>query len=477
MDESYEDHFRPEFQRYKKKQPPPDMHDVLDVDDEEKFNGLLYKLNPRGDAIASSAPSISAKLGLTSPFTWRCHAVHGYPGFQYIRNPFLPKWQRYWVKRCIADYPCKPNVTNMDAHAHESSLTNPWEASKQNFCMGAERGRTVIDQLRWVTLGYHYDWNDKVYHEDSHSPFPEDLHLISSFIARVLGYDSFQPQAAIVNFYHMDSTLGGHTDHSEFDLTAPLISYSFGQSAILLVGGQTKATKPLALHLRSGDVVVLGGASRLAYHAVPRIMYASEDGQLPPCFSLSERDSAGNCKEEDMKASGDAEVGGNHESITGEVAVGSVDGRPSEVVMETNSPDACTPQEMSEDNGAIGNGDSAEKNSSVMTHACQIRPPSNQCQPGSEAESNSDCGVLMANSVLHKHCSITAAMSSEVDQLCSAEQWEPIDGYLRNARINVSVRQVTGPGKGFPPRDGGIAYRDNHDSKHNENKKMKAGDG
>ena len=61
-------------------------------------------------------------------------------------------------------------------------------------------------------------------------PFPSDLGLMSAFVAAVLGYERFQPQAAIVNFYHMDSTLGGHTDHSEFDLTAPLISYRYKSS-------------------------------------------------------------------------------------------------------------------------------------------------------------------------------------------------------------------------------------------------------
>lgn len=30
-----------------------------------------------------------------------------------------------------------------------------------------------------------------------------------------------------MNFYHMDSAIGGHTDHSEFDLSAPLLSFRF----------------------------------------------------------------------------------------------------------------------------------------------------------------------------------------------------------------------------------------------------------
>ena len=48
---------------------------------------------------------------------------------------------------------------------------------------------------------------------------------MTQMIATVFGYETFKAQAAIVNYYHMDSSLGGHTDHSEFDLKMPIISY------------------------------------------------------------------------------------------------------------------------------------------------------------------------------------------------------------------------------------------------------------
>lgn len=97
-----------------------------------------------------------------------------------------------------------------------------------------------------------------------------------------------------MNYYHMDSTLSGHTDHSEKDLAQPLLSLSFGQSAIFLIGGPTKQTRPKALLLNSGDIVVMSGESRLAYHGVPKILpYFQECGSsskfgvqhlLKPCI-------------------------------------------------------------------------------------------------------------------------------------------------------------------------------------------------
>jgi alkylated DNA repair protein alkB family protein 1 len=81
-------------------------------------------------------------------------------------------------------------------------------------------------------------------------------------------------EAAIVNYYHMNSTLCAHTDHSEYDaLTKPLISFSFGNAAVFLIGGQTKIEcKPSPILIRSGDIILMTGSSRLCFHAVPRIL-------------------------------------------------------------------------------------------------------------------------------------------------------------------------------------------------------------
>ncbi len=60
---------------------------------------------------------------------------------------------------------------------------------------------------------------------------------------------------------------------------------SFGQPAIFLVGGVSKETKPIAMYVRSGDIAVMSGPSRLAYHAVPKIL-SSIDKSVPKCFHI-----------------------------------------------------------------------------------------------------------------------------------------------------------------------------------------------
>lgn len=50
--------------------------------------------------------------------------------------------------------------------------------------------------------------------------------------------------------------------------------FSFGNSAIFLLGGRDLDTKPIALLLESGDILIMSKESRLNYHGVPRIIFA-----------------------------------------------------------------------------------------------------------------------------------------------------------------------------------------------------------
>ena len=87
-----------------------------------------------------------------------------------------------------------------------------------------EKRRHLRNKLRWTTLGFHHDWNSKIYSEEKRNDFPEDLNNMIAVIAKIIGFNNFKSEAAIVNFYPMGSTLAAHTDHSEVDLISPLFS-------------------------------------------------------------------------------------------------------------------------------------------------------------------------------------------------------------------------------------------------------------
>lgn len=56
-----------------------------------------------------------------------------------------------------------------------------------------------------------------------------------------------------------------------------LFVYSFGLSAIFLIGGRSLDDKPIAILLRSGDTIIMSGESRLCYHGVPKVLLVEND--------------------------------------------------------------------------------------------------------------------------------------------------------------------------------------------------------
>ena len=87
------------------------------------------------------------------------------------------------------------------------------------------------------------------------------------------GSARFIANAGIINLYP-DSRykICSHQDDAEPCEHAPVVSLSLGCSACFLVGGLTREQTPVAIKLHSGDVLVMEGSSRRAFHGVPRIL-------------------------------------------------------------------------------------------------------------------------------------------------------------------------------------------------------------
>jgi alkylated DNA repair protein (DNA oxidative demethylase) len=65
--------------------------------------------------------------------------------------------------------------------------------------------------------------------------------------------------------------MGLHQDRDEAALDAPVISISLGSTARFRVG-RTRFGPTQSLTLESGDVLLLGGRSRLAFHGIDRVL-------------------------------------------------------------------------------------------------------------------------------------------------------------------------------------------------------------
>ena len=88
------------------------------------------------------------------------------------------------------------------------------------------------------------------------------------------------PEACLINFYAPTAKMGLHQDRDEEDFAAPVVSISLGDSCLFRVGGLKRSEPTRAFRLSSGDVLVLGGGARLAFHGVDRV-YAGTSSLLP----------------------------------------------------------------------------------------------------------------------------------------------------------------------------------------------------
>lgn len=129
---------------------------------------------------------------------------------------------------------------------------------------------TNAGALGWVTDkegGYRY----QAVHPHTGAPWPQIPKRLLDLWAELADYPH-PPEACLVNFYADAARMGLHQDRDEDDFDAPVLSVSLGDSAIFRVGGTTRKGPSRTVELKSGDVVVLGGADRLAYHGVDRVL-------------------------------------------------------------------------------------------------------------------------------------------------------------------------------------------------------------
>ncbi len=79
-----------------------------------------------------------------------------------------------------------------------------------------------------------------------------------------------KPECCLINYYDADARMGLHQDKDEADFRWPVVSISLGDDGLFRMGNVTRGGKTESIWLQSGDVVVMGGDARLAYHGVDR---------------------------------------------------------------------------------------------------------------------------------------------------------------------------------------------------------------
>ena len=131
---------------------------------------------------------------------------------------------------------------------------------------------TNLGDLGWVTdrAGYRYQRR----HPLTGRPWPAIPPALSDLWRDLTGARA-PADCCLVNLYRDGARMSLHQDRDEADFDFPVLSVSLGDTAIFRVGGVERGAPSRSVRLASGDVCLLAGEARLAFHGIDRILPGS----------------------------------------------------------------------------------------------------------------------------------------------------------------------------------------------------------
>lgn len=129
-------------------------------------------------------------------------------------------------------------------------------------------------KLRWLTLGDQYNWSTRSYPTESPTPFPSDI----AALVTTLFKKAFVPESGVVLLYSPKDYMPVHRDVSE-QCEHKLASFTLGCDGLFIISRDRESSpsageeqEMVVIRVRSGDVVEMGGETRWAWHAMPKVM-------------------------------------------------------------------------------------------------------------------------------------------------------------------------------------------------------------
>ena len=263
VDSGDEDIYKTTFKLYRNWTPESNLP-LIDFTAKKNYENYFENITETWSK--SSSSSIDTNFETFKHFKsidqWKIYkSIKGLNGLFIITGILNENFRQNWFDYFHNQLPCLQNELNLKSNIELSSSTTTLS-------------ETILTKLRWITFGYHHDWNTKIYNlQQTTVCIPERIIDLCRMISMFMNFD-FKPEAGIINYYGRNSSLCFHTDHSELNHQAPLISLSLGRSAIFLIGGPNKqSTKPIIpILLNDSDLIIMSDESRLALHSVPKIL-------------------------------------------------------------------------------------------------------------------------------------------------------------------------------------------------------------
>ncbi len=138
--------------------------------------------------------------------------------------------------------------------------------------------------------GYRYSKFDPLSNQ-AWPAIPRAFSKLASRAATKAGFDSFVPDACLINQYAIGRKLGSHQDKNENDFTQPIVSVSIGLPAVFQIFGETRAGVKMEYALQDGDVMVWGDSARLIYHGIKTVQADPLNPRLEHRYNITFRKS------------------------------------------------------------------------------------------------------------------------------------------------------------------------------------------
>ena len=180
------------------------------------------------------------------------------PGVEHLPDWLAPVQQRDLVTACRAWASAGPGI-------RAATLPSGARMSVRTVCLG------------WHWYPYRYSRTRDDQDGSPVTPFPDWLaelgqRAVADAYRDVGRGDAYRPDVALINHYEGHGRLGMHRDSDERSLE-PVVSLSLGSACVFRLGNTATRNRPWTdVELHSGDLLVFGDESRLAYHGVPRLL-------------------------------------------------------------------------------------------------------------------------------------------------------------------------------------------------------------
>lgn len=136
---------------------------------------------------------------------------------------------------------------------------------------------TSAGRVGWVIDRGRYRYAS--HHPGTGAPWPPVPDSVLALWRDVSGWPA-DPDSCLLNWYDPHARMGLHQDKDEGCFDAPVVSISLGDSARFRMGGAARSDSTVSTDLHSGDVVVMGGAARLAFHGIDKLVDAGRKTPL-----------------------------------------------------------------------------------------------------------------------------------------------------------------------------------------------------